>query len=132
MLEALEEKFPVGIAWKIFSYCRHPTAELLDDPIKEWLKYRPMSYKGTLQFNHYIANVIIYSSLLKQDSNIATKYPYHIILSASPMIVPRTIRGDFQFLTCISDGIVHEFWRYKDMNGVIYTRRYILSRPCRD
>ena len=132
MLEVLEEKFPTEIARKIFSYCRHPSAELLDEPIKEWLKYRPMSYRGTLQFNHYIANVIIYSSLLKQDINIVTMYPDHIILAASPMIVPRTITGDFQFLTCIVDGAVHEFWRLKDREGVIYTRRYILSRPCRD
>ena len=130
MLEALEEKFPTYIAWKILSYCRHPIAELLDEPIAEWMIYQPESYKGLLQLNHYIANKFIYSSLLIHNPRLVYMFPDEVFLTALPMIVPHAV-GDFQFMKCVVAGVVHEFWRYRGRDMFVYSRRYIISRPHR-
>jgi hypothetical protein len=131
MLEALEERFPADIAWKILSYCRHPTAELLDEPIAEWLKYKPMSYKGLLQFNHYVANKSIYNSLMKNEPKKVSMFSESVVLTALPIIVPRPCGAQCHFITFAVDGVVHEFWRYRGSDGFNHSRRFILPRPYR-
>ena len=134
MLEALEEKFPADIAWKILSYCRHPIAELLDEPIAEWMHCKPDSYMGRLQFNHYMANKFLYTSLLVENPSLVWLLSESaiLILAALPRTVLHPSDAKCEFITRTPNGIVMEFWRYRGSDGFLYSTRFILlSRPCR-